>query len=114
MQVFAGAGGLICALLALTDFCGVLKKGLGSEARTANECRSGLLLTGGSIFGGLCTKKCVSESDCGRDLRCIHGDCAPRGEKRSGEACSVPWECESGSCGLPFGNSLNARGLVCE
>jgi hypothetical protein len=91
--------------LASRGGCG---KGLGAEARTAGECRSGTILTSG--LRGICTCACEYGRECPGDFSCFEGHCIPAGTKGEGEACAAPWDCRSHRCGSTiFSEVLHAR-----
>jgi|SRR5580704_16225022 hypothetical protein len=78
---------------------------LGECAGKAGDCRSGKLLRvelpltlTALMGGGICSTDCRSDAECGPNLRCLSGSCAPLGDKALGEPCGAPWECKAGLC----------------
>lgn len=95
--------GFIVAIVGIFMRARVFGKGLGTWVLSANNCRSGEILTrqgGGRLdVGGICTKDCTADDDCGAGFRCVAGNhCAPVGTKKLGETCDAPWDCQSQVC----------------
>lgn len=61
---------------------------------------------------GVCVPKCESDADCETGTRCDtgSGDCVPRGERKTGDACSGNGQCNGGLCI----QSENFRGGYCS
>ncbi len=99
---------------------GVFGKGLGHRVLSADECRSGVMLSvsgGPRLFvGGICSEDCLRDDDCPSNYRCFEHRCAPKGLGRLGDECQTPWDCTDLACLVssprdptaPFGMSVES------
>lgn len=111
IRTFVLMVGLAVVLVAFAARSRIFGKDLGEFVLKAEDCRSGQALgtTGGSILsiGGICTKACSDDTDCGDGLRCRESLCVPLGKAELGDPCEYPWDCKSFACAalmaIPFG-----------
>jgi len=48
--------------------------------------------------GGVCTKDCVEDKECGAGLHCAQSSCIPIGTGVLGSRCGAAWDCQSQLC----------------
>src|SRR5581483_11134703 len=79
----------------------VFGKGLGQGVFSAEECRSGKMMKseGPLSVGGVCTKDCADDKECGSGLHCVQSSCLPTGTGTLGQRCGALWDCQSQLCG---------------
>jgi hypothetical protein len=103
LQLAVGIATVAVALFGTTIRTWLNGGRLGEYELDAGDCRSGFLLQPQSDLrlsaGGICSKACTMDHDCGDALRCFNGNCAPRGAKAFGQPCDAPWDCQSDICG---------------
>jgi len=100
---------------------------LGSACSKSSDCDSGLScetsIDDKAIAGGVCTKDCSADSDCGGDGKCPSGKCMMGCDATDTASCERDgWSCDlSGSCVAPGSSDRGenctvedcASGLAC-